>query len=50
MRKVLAKEAVYEKEMVTLRELGWKDSDIREAYAQGNAIIGMSYLIKAVAK
>lgn len=50
MRKVLAKEAVHEKEMETLRGLGWKDSDILDACAQGNAIIGMSYLIKAFEK
>jgi hypothetical protein len=28
VRKALATEAVHEKEMVTLRGLGWKDSDI----------------------
>lgn len=50
VRKVLAKEAVHEKEMETLRGLGWKDSDILDACAQGTAIIGMSYLIKAFEK
>lgn len=50
VRKVLAKEAVDEKEMETLRGLGWKDSDILDACAQGTAIIGMSYLIKAFEK
>jgi hypothetical protein len=50
VRKVLAKEAVHEKEMESLRGLGWKDSDILDACAQGTAIIGMSYLIKAFEK
>jgi hypothetical protein len=50
VRKVLATEAVHEKKMVTLRKLGWKDSDILDACAQGTAIIGMSYLIKAFEK
>lgn len=50
VRKALAKEAVHEKEMETLRGLGWKDSDILDACAQGTAIIGMSYLIKAFEK
>jgi hypothetical protein len=50
VRKVLVKEAVHEKDMETLRGLGWKDSDILDACAQGTAIIGMSYLIKAFEK
>lgn len=50
VRKVLAKDTVHEKEMETLRGLGWKDSDILDACAQGTAIIGMSHLIKAFEK
>lgn len=50
VRKVLAKEALHEKEIETLRGLGWKDSDILDACTQGTAIIGMSYLIKAFEK
>jgi hypothetical protein len=50
VRKVLAKEDVHEKEMETLRGMGWKDSDILDACTQGTAIIGMSYLIKAFEK
>ena len=50
VRKVLAKEAVHEKEIESLCGLGWKDSDILDACAQGTAIIGMSYLIKAFEK
>ena len=50
VRKVLAKETVHPKDIATLRGLGWKDSDILDACAQGTAIIGMSYLIKAFEK
>ena len=50
VRKVLAKEAVVEKDIENLRGLGWKDSDILDACTQGTAIIGMSYLIKAFEK
>ena len=50
VRKVLAKEAVHEKEIESLRGLGWKDSDILDACAQGTATIGVSYLIKAFEK
>lgn len=50
VRKVLAKEDVHEKDVAALRGLGWEDSDILDACAQGTAIIGMSYLIKAFEK
>lgn len=45
--KVLRKEKIVETEVQKLRDLGWKDSDILDACAQGTNLIGSSYLFAA---
>jgi alkylhydroperoxidase family enzyme len=45
--KVLAKERVLEADVQALRDLGFTDSDILDACAQGTTMIGVSYLFEA---
>ena len=47
VRKVLAREATDPRDIHELRELGWRDSDILDACAQGTALVGMSILFDA---
>lgn len=44
--KVLRKERINETEVQKLRGLGWKDSDILDACAQGTNMLGMSCLFE----
>jgi alkylhydroperoxidase family enzyme len=45
--KMLRKEKITETEMQQLRNLGWKDSDILDACAQGANLMALSYLYTA---
>lgn len=47
VRKMLAREVTDARDIQELRDLGWRDSDILDACAQGTALIGMSILFDA---
>jgi alkylhydroperoxidase family enzyme len=48
--KMLRKEKITEAEMEHLRNLGWKDSDILDACAQGANLVALSYLYTAFSR
>ena len=48
--KMLRKEKITEAEMAHLRDLGWNDSDILDACAQGANLISASYLFTAFSR
>jgi len=48
--KVLRKERIAEAEVQHLRDLGWKDSDVLDACAQGTNMIGTSCLFEAFSR
>lgn len=48
--KVLRKERITETEVQRLRDLGWKDSDVLDACAQGTNMIGTSCLFEAFSR
>jgi hypothetical protein len=47
---VLRREKMTEKEIEQLRQLGWLDSDILDACAQGTNMLGLSCLFEAFSR